>query len=152
MIWLDINKRIKKLVSYYQRVYGTNDPKRIAEFLGIHIVYVPLGNALGYYRYMKRIKWIFINEDILEDENLVRVVMAHELGHAVLHWKENCCFMAHHTLMLTSRIEQQANAFAAQLLITDEMLNEYSGCTIEQFCSCTGIPEEFVRLKSFETH
>lgn len=144
---MSINKKIKKLVSYYQRVCGTNDPKRIAEFLGIHIVYMPLGNALGYYRYMKRIKWIFINEDILDDENLVKVVMAHELGHAVLHWKENCCFMNHHTLMLTSKIEQQANAFTAQLLITDDMLEEFSYCTKEQFCSCTGYPEELLDLR-----
>lgn len=144
---MDITKKIKRLVAYYQRVYGTNNPQKIAEELGIHIVFMPLGNALGYYRYMKRIKWIFINEDIVDNKVLVNVVMAHELGHAVLHWKENCCFMAHHTLILTSKIEQQANVFAAQLLITDDMLMEFAEYTKEQFCRSTGYPKELIELR-----
>lgn len=73
--------------------------------------------------------------------------MAHELGHALMHRKENCCFMAHHTLLLTSRIERQANQFAAHLLISDEMLKDFSGYTKEQFCQCTGYPEELIELR-----
>ena len=144
---MDINKKIRRLVAYYQRTFGTNDPKRIAKSLGIHIVYMPLGNALGYYRYLKRIKWIFINEDIKDNEVLEKVVLAHELGHAVLHCKENCCFMAHHTMLLTSKIERQANTFAAYLLITDDMLKDYSECTKEQICICTGYPIDFIELR-----
>lgn len=144
---MGVNKKIRRLVAYYQRIYGTNDPKRIADALGIHIVYMPLGKALGYYRYIKRIKWIFINEDIVDNKTLTQVVLAHELGHAILHCKENCCFMAHHTLLLASKIEQQANMFASHLLITDDMLNEFSGYTQEQFCSCTGYPKELIELR-----
>ena len=144
---MNVDKNIKRLISYYTRLFGTNDPRRIAEELGICIVTMPLGNALGHYRYMKRKKWIFINEDIAENEALFQVVLAHELGHAVLHWKENCCFMAHHTLILTSKIERQANAFAAYLLITDELLREYAGSTKDQFCNCTGYPEELIELR-----
>ena len=115
--------------------------------LGIHIAILPMGNVLGNYRYLKRIRWIFINEDILDNDALSRVVMAHELGHALRHCKENCCFMAHHTLLLTSRVEREANEFAAHLLISDDMLAEYAECTKEQFCKCTGYPEEIIELR-----
>lgn len=141
------NNDIKKIVAYYIRLCRTDDPWKIAKMLGIHIAILPLGNVLGNYRYLKRIRWIFINEDILDNEALLRVVMAHELGHALMHRKENCCFMAHHTLLLTSRIERQANQFAAHLLISDEMLKDFSGYTKEQFCQCTGYPEELIELR-----
>lgn len=48
--------------------------------------------------YTKRIRWIFINEGIIENETLTKAVLAHELGHAIMLRRENCCFMAHHTL------------------------------------------------------
>lgn len=142
-----VEKKIIRLVSYYTRICGTNDPRRIAEYLGIHIIIAPLGSASGYYKYMKRIRFIFINEDILENEAQFRVVMAHELGHALLHRNENCTFMARHTLLSTSRIEQEANKFAAQLLIPDDMLKDYAGYTQDQFCGATGYPKELIALK-----
>lgn len=143
----NINKKIQRLVSYHTRMCGTNDPRRIAESLGIHIIIMPLGNAAGYYKYMKRIRWIFINEDIVDDETYFRVVMAHELGHALLHKNENCTFMERHTLLSTSRIEREANLFAAELLITDDILSEYIGHTQEHFCITTGYPKELIMLK-----
>lgn len=144
---MNIYKKIKSTITKLEHLYGTNNPKIIAESLGIHIIYKPLGNALGYYRYMKHIRWIFINECIIDNEVLLNIVMAHELGHAVLHMKENCCFMAHHTLLLTSKIERQANIFAANLLITNKMLEEYKDCTINQFSNCTGIDKDLIELR-----
>lgn len=88
---------------------------------------------------------IYINSDL--EDNSAKVVMAHELGHAILHVKENGAFMSSKTLLLTSKIEQQANLFAANLLITDDMLQEYAGFTQEQFCSCTGYPKELLELR-----
>lgn len=73
--------------------------------------------------------------------------MAHELGHAVLHPKENCAFMSRHTLLLTSKIERQANLFAAYLLITDDMIEEYREYTREQLCAGTGLPIELIELR-----
>lgn len=144
---MTIDNQVQRLIAYYVRLVGANNPQKIAEFLGIHIAFMPLGNALGYYRYLKRIRWIFVDESVLDDRALLDVVIAHELGHAILHQKENCCFMANKTLLLTSRIERQANMFAAYLLITDDMLQDYIGCTKEQFCCCTGYPEELIEIR-----
>lgn len=95
---------------------------------------------------MKHNRCIYMNSEI-EDETFRRVVMAHELGHAVLHMKYNCTFMKGYTLLLTSKVEKQANLFAAHLLITDEMLHEFENFTWEQFCDCTGFPEQLLKLR-----
>lgn len=144
---MSINQKIKRLVRYYTKLLGTNNPISIAKYLDIQIAYVPLGKALGHYQYIKRTKWIFINENILDNKALLNIVFAHELGHALLHVHENCCFMAHHTLLLTSKIEKQANLFASYLLITDDMLKEFKECTIDQFSSCTGLDKELIELR-----
>lgn len=141
-----MKKSIKQIVKSLMIKYGTNNPAIIAEYLGIKIIYAPLDDMAGFYKLLQRRKYIFINSDI-EDESFTRVVLAHELGHAILHRKENCCFLDHHTLILTSKIERQANLFAAELLITDDLLQEYCECTKEQFCSCTGYPKELIDLK-----
>ena len=144
------NKQIPKLVSYLKRKYGTDDPEEIADYLGVTIIRMPLEDVVaGFYKLLKRRKYIFLNSDI-DDDVFLRVVLAHELGHAILHPKENCAFMAHHTLLLTSRIERQANMFAAHLLISDDLLKDFSDFTHSQFCDCTGYPEELLNLRLIE--
>lgn len=66
----------------------------------------------------KNHKCVFLNEDL--EENEMRLVMAHELGHSIMHRKENCYFIRNKTLLLNSKIEIEANTFAAELLIPDE--------------------------------
>lgn len=142
----NIEHKIRRLIRYYDRMIGTRDPMSIARYLNIGIAIVPLGEIAGNYQLLKRKRWIFVNEDI-SDSPLFRVVVAHELGHAVLHRKENCAFIKNRTLLLTSGIEREANQFAAHLLITDDMLKEFSGYTEDQFCDCTGYPKELIELR-----
>ena len=143
------NKQIPKLVSYLKRKYGTDDPEEIADYLGVTIIRMPLEDVVaGFYKLLKRRKYIFLNSDI-DDDVFLRVVLAHELGHAIMHPKENCAFMKSKTLLLTSRIEKQHNIFVAFLLIDDDMLEEFYGYTEEQFCNCTGYPLELLGLRLF---
>ena len=143
------NKQIPKLVSYLKRKYGTDDPEEIADYLGVTIIRMPLEDVVaGFYKLLKRRKYKFLNSDI-DDDVFLRVVLAHEVGHAIMHPKENCAFMKSKTLLLTSRIEKQANIFAAFLLIDDDMLEEFYGYTEEQFCNCTGYPLELLGLRLF---
>lgn len=143
----NIEHKTKRLIQYYKRITGTCDPVKIAEHAGISIAILPLGEIAGNYILLKRKRWIFINDNIPLDSPLFRVVVAHELGHALLHRKENCAFIKNQTLLLTSGIEREANLFAANLLITDDMLQDYIGFTKEQFCSCTGYPMELIEIR-----
>lgn len=101
---------------------GSRDPIRIAKFAGIGVVICQLGELSDFYKLIKRKKWIFINEDMM-DSDMFRVVVAHELGHAFLHRTNECAFIKNHTLLLTSWVEREANIFAAELLIPD--CNQY---------------------------
>ena len=137
-------ERIKRIVSYYRRIYDTSDPFEIADHLG---VLYQIGNCKqeGCYMFLKNHRYIFLRNQLKDQE--LNLVMAHELGHALLDRKANCYFIRNKTLLLNSHIERRANLFAAYLLITDDMLKEYINCTEEQFCACTGYPKELIKLR-----
>lgn len=138
------NEQIKRLVAYYTKLYQTSDPFELADCLG---VLYQFGNCKheGHYMFLKNHRYIFLNNK-LEDAEL-NLVMAHELGHALLDRKTNCYFIRNKTLLLASRIEKRANLFAAYLLITDDILHSYGEYTREQFCNCTGYPQELIELR-----
>lgn len=142
-----IEHKTKRLIRYYERMAGSRDPVTIANHAGIRIAIVPLGEISGNYMLIKRKGWIFVNDSIPEDSPMFKVIVAHELGHAFLHRKENCAFIKNKTLLSCSGIEREANRFAATLLITDELLEEYQNCTESQFCDCTGYPKELLELR-----
>lgn len=142
-----IERKTLRLIRYYVKITGSRDPLVIARHIGIGIMIAPLGNIAGNYKLIKRKRWIFINDSILPGSPAFNVVVAHELGHALLHRKENCAFIKNQTLLSTARIEREANSFAAQLLISDEMLNSFAGYTKSDFCVCTGFPKELIDLR-----
>lgn len=114
-----MRKDIKQLVNYYVRKFNTRNPYELAKCLHVQIQIGQLGSQAGCYMFLKNHKCIFLNEDL--DESEMRLVLAHELGHSIMHRKENCYFIRNKTLMLTSKLEIEANTFAAELLIPDEI-------------------------------
>ncbi|HDR4858181.1 TPA: ImmA/IrrE family metallo-endopeptidase [Bacillus cereus] len=49
------------------------------------------------------------------------------------------------------RLEIEANTFAVELLLPDEMISEYqdTNLSIQEIAEIYGIPESFARLKSY---
>lgn len=141
---MDDLARVKRLVSYYKRKCGTDDPFEIADQLG---VLYQIGNCKheGCYMFLKNHRYIFLSNQLNREE--LCLVMAHELGHALLDRKANCYFIRNKTLLLVSKLERRANLFAAHLLISEELLTQYRGYTEEQFCQCTGYPKELLELR-----
>mgnify|MGYP005808956453 FL=1 len=140
-----MKKDIRHLVSYYVRKYNTRNPFELANCLNVESQICELGDQSGCYMFLKNHKCIFLNEDLSENE--MPLVMAHELGHAILHRKIDCYFIRNKTLLSSSRIEIEANRFAAELLISDEIILENSDFTISQMAKLTGYPEELINLK-----
>lgn len=95
--------------------------------------------------FLKNHKCVFLNEDL--EENEMRLVMAHELGHSIMHRKENCYFIRNKTLLLNSKIEIEANTFAAELLIPDELILEYPGMPSGQLARLAGYNEQIMNFK-----
>ena len=141
---MEDRKRAERLAAYYARLYGTRNPFRLAESLGILYQMGECGPA-GCYMFLKNHRYIFINCHLEGAEK--DLVMAHELGHALLDRKANCYYIRNKTLLLNSRFERRANLFAAYLLIPSDMLREYEGHTADQFALCTGYPAELLALR-----
>ena len=135
---------IKKIVNYYKRKYNTSDPFEIADRLNILYQFGDLKYE-GCYVFLKNHRYIFLNRNLSYHDK--QLVMAHELGHAILHRKENCYFIRNKTLLLNSKNEIEANKFAMELLISDEVLLEYQDCTIDQVARATGYQKNLIELR-----
>lgn len=140
-----MKKDIHKIVSYYIKKFETSDPFQIAKELHIELAIGDIGSRLGCYMYMKRHKCIFLNENLSESE--LRFVMAHELGHAIMHPRQNCYFIRNKTFLSANRIEVEANTFAVELLVPDTEIIENPDLTIGQLARMTGYGEEILKLK-----
>nr|DAK72848.1 MAG TPA: IrrE protein [Caudoviricetes sp.]DAW63751.1 MAG TPA: IrrE protein [Caudoviricetes sp.] len=96
--------------------------------------------------FLKNHKCVFLNEDL--EENEMRLVMAHELAHSIMHRKENCYFIRNKTLLLTSKMEIEANTFAAELLIPDELILENPGISADQIARIAGYDKKIMNFKN----
>lgn len=135
---------IKEKTNQLKERYNTDCPYQLAEHLKIHVTQHNLHHEInGYYKYDRRNQYIVINDNL--DEQLQKVVCAHELGHAVLHKHVNTPFMRSNTFLSVSKIEREANRFAAELLVSDEAFNEID--SMQQLASIHNVPVELLRLK-----
>lgn len=140
---------VKSTVNQLVEKNGTNDPFKLAKYIGILIVFEPLGNTLGYYNKHFRIPIIHINQDA--NRELQYFICAHELGHAIKHADINTSFLKKHTLFSTDKLEIEANTFAVELLLPDELFIENNNCfTIYDAVKEKGVPEELLSLKSID--
>ena len=151
-----LGKDIKDIVNALVKKYYTRNPFEIADHLGIMVRYDDLGELKGFYTYKRRKRIIFINRS-LENTDTYKMrdmVAAHELGHAILTPKSQCYFFSDNTFFLKSKPEIEANAFAAELLISDEDILEHQSYTTEQLARVTGYEKRLVelRIKNYDIH
>lgn len=139
---------IKNKVEHIIKKHSTNDPMKIAQAMGIQIEYRDLIGMLGFFHMYLRIPFIHVHRGLCEI--MTRYVIAHELAHCILHPKVNTPFLSRHTLLSVDKIERQANQFAVELLIPDELLLE--GYTIYQAAEMCGVPLEVAHLKRCPSH
>lgn len=137
----DIREKVELLI----KKYNTNDPFEICDLLNIQVVCAELGNINGYYIKVPKNKFIFLNCELNEVRK--RFVCAHEIGHAILHSELNTLFLQKNTLTIKGKFEGQADKFAAELLIDDNMLESYKGYSLDKISECTGIDIKYIKLK-----
>ncbi len=108
---MNIRLRVKNLIERC----GTRNIFKICNKLNIEVIFLDLGNIKGFYNSAVGNKFIAINERLTEWE--VKIVLAHELGHALLHSDRCTRFMMDYTKIIrTAKQEREANEFAAYLL------------------------------------
>lgn len=115
-----ICREVKRL----KKKYCETDPFKLCNAMGIVLLYTPMGNypsaCKGFFLVQSRIRSITINSDL--PESIQRIIVTHELGHAVLHTKATGVNTFHDFELFdnTSTMEYEANIFAADFLLDDE--------------------------------
>lgn len=143
--------RIYELTEEVKRSCGTSNPIEIAEALNIMVRRSDGFKTLsGMYTVIKGRRVIILNDNLPEPKS--RTVLAHEIGHALLHGE-----LAEGTVMrdfmlydMSLRPEYEANLFAADLLLDDcEIIDLASvyGYTPAQIAAALKTDEDLVKIK-----
>ncbi|MBR6823137.1 MAG: ImmA/IrrE family metallo-endopeptidase [Clostridia bacterium] len=110
--------RYKQTVIDLCKQYKTTDPFDLADKLGIFLLREDLGKEIdGFYVKSRGRSFICVNSSL--PDHLMRLTLAHELGHAVLHPDLNSVWLKQHTLYAGSKYEKEADLFAIHLLMQD---------------------------------
>ena len=139
---------VKKSVSNLKKKFKTTNIFELIDFLNIEVIETDLGSkTLGMYRTIKRNKFIFLNNNLDYIEK--KFILAHELGHAVLHSSVNCFFLENNSFFVKNKIEKEANQFSAELLIDDVELKDLlcSSYTTAQIAAIMEVPENLILYK-----
>lgn len=136
---------IRKLANSLAKKYQSRNPFEIIEGMNVILVSAPLVDVRGFYQYFQRNNIIYIDEHLPEHEQ--KFVCAHELGHMLMHRGENTVFMDTRTYLKTTRYESEADKFAIELLISNELILENWKYTINQLSRLTGYNEKLIELR-----
>ena len=144
---------ISSRVECLRRKYHETDPFKLCSEMGIIVLQEPMGAydgaCKGFFLVQSRKKLITVNSDL--PDHLLRIIAAHELGHAVQHG-EQLGITAFHDFALfdsTSRMEYEANIFAADLLLPDQEVLEQLNADVSFFgaASKLKVPPELLDFK-----
>lgn len=136
---------IKDIILHLTKKYNTSDPFELANALKIAVYYEELGSINGYYNNPLRMKQIHINSSLNKHDT--EYTCAHELGHAIMHPNASTPFLRSKTLLSVDKLEIEANTFAINLLIPDEIITENRNYTTEQLSRLLGYNQELINLR-----
>lgn len=106
---------VKDLIQKYQ----TRDVRELSEALGIKLYFrEDFDRLLGMYAVIAKRRCVFLNANMSEIDT--KMVLAHEIGHDILHRGEEEDFAEFTLFRIKNEREYEANIFAAHLLLDDE--------------------------------
>lgn len=141
---LDIQTAVEDIV----KKYNTTDPFELCEYMGINVLKQELPDSVnGFFVKIMQNYVIIINDGCSYEKS--KFVLAHELGHIILHGDTNSIDLRSNTNLCVEKLENQADYFAGYLLIKQHELDFNNCCdmqmTSENIATLTGIPERVVR-------
>ncbi|AZV56040.1 ImmA/IrrE family metallo-endopeptidase [Clostridium sp. AWRP] len=140
---INIHARVKHLI----QKHGTRNPEILAKELNISIIKRPFKKTMGFFKKELGNKFIVINSNLTE--LVQRLVLAHELGHALLHSTNQTSYIHEYTLFPRGKVEIEANKFAAELLIDEKDIDKcyLKNICINQLANYYGVPEQLIKYK-----
>lgn len=140
---------IIRVVEELEQKHGTRDPYELCDCLGIRIRRMDLEKKLkGFFFYQSRIANIVIDSNV--NDILERILIAHELGHAVLH-REVAMMVGFQEMEVfdsAAITENEANLFSAELLLDDtEVLEQLEERSFFQAAQALSVPAALLDYK-----
>lgn len=140
---------IKELLSLFYINKPPIKPEVIAYGLGIELYFYKLPPQLSGILYNRKNSPIML---INKNDNLLRqrFTIAHEIGHFLLHDFNHKIYFDYP--MESSKIEREANTFAASLLLPDFLLDGYLNLSLEKISNIFYVSRKVteIRLKNFK--
>ena len=123
MTYAEISESVAKLV----KKYDERDPFKLCRAMGIVLIFRAMGKdpdaVKGFFLEKNRIRMITINSDL--PEVIQRIIVAHELCHAINHRHSGVAAFHEFTMFdQNSLMEKDANLFAAELILEDHKVLE----------------------------
>lgn len=109
---------IKELADSLKKKFNSNNPFIIAKGLNINVKIKEMPALKGFYTINQRNRFIIVNSKL--NATMIKIVLAHELGHDQLHRGIMDFFTEANIYTLTNQTEFEANMFAAELLVDDQ--------------------------------
>ncbi|UYO36455.1 ImmA/IrrE family metallo-endopeptidase [Bacillus zhangzhouensis] len=152
MITIYTDKRIKHKVQHLIKEHNSNDIYNICQSLNIPILKNDLGTVRGCLQYHENTDTYLIH--INSNYEWEKFGIAHELGHYYLHKDLNSFKLQNCSIELEKKFEDQANIFAAELLLPDNLLNtstyHLNKWKIQQIAFINDLPEFIVEQKAVQ--
>lgn len=143
---------IVQKANHIVRLCGTRNPHKIADELGIEIMYCPFKSQRGAYKVIMRNRFMFVKEDL--SPVMENIVLLHELGHDSLHRDEATKVGGFQEFNIfdirDSRMEYEANIFATQIALPDDDFLELAeqGYDVQQIARTMHSDVNLVALKA----
>ena len=138
---------IRDIVLGLKDLYESSDPFELCKCLDIIVLISDLGEELSgfFQRTNAGTEILHINSRL--DEYKRKYVCSHELGHAILQPDLAISFFIENPLLIKNKFEIEADSFAAELLLEDDIMKKYEGFTIEQAALSENVPTRLIELK-----
>ena len=150
-----MSDRFYEIIGIADRIvakYNTRNPFVLAQELDIDVVERNFKKQNGAYNVVLNNDFIFIKQSLCEELKII--VLAHEIGHCILHRDEaikygglkDCNVFDKQNIVM----EKEANLFASQVLISDEEVLEMLklGYNVSQTASALNVDKNLVAIKA----
>jgi Zn-dependent peptidase ImmA (M78 family) len=126
--------------------YGTTNVNELIDEMGIIVIRrdFPDGTKGKFFRDYLGIEYIMVSSGLDHHEEIC--VLAHELGHAVLHTDLSIEYL-YGVTQVKNKYEVQADKFASALLLCDIDIDELEGLTTKEISCHLGVPENLIAYK-----
>lgn len=117
-------EKIKKLVYELVKKYETNSPIELCNKIGIGVCVTDLPETTKgfFYKENQSSKMVILLNEKL-DKELLNIVCAHELGHALMHSNVNCIKEESNNSFDLKKFEKEADYFSFYLIEKASMID-----------------------------